>query len=71
MSVLQQYIDFKGWQGGTIHQAKEDFKSLSIEDKDRFCGRLNQILYMLSTASDLSAAQWFMEERNNYLEYGK
>ena len=36
-TVLQLYCDFKGWQGGTIHQCFSDFLTLGMADKDRFC----------------------------------
>jgi len=40
MTTLDLYCAFKGWQGGTIHQALEDFRSLPLARKDDFCNTL-------------------------------
>ena len=59
-NTLQLYCNFKGWQGGTIHQAMEDFKNLPMAEKDKFCGIL--VDTMLDN-TDLQGLDWFMETR--------
>jgi hypothetical protein len=39
-TTLQLYCEFKGWQGGTIHQALSDFAALPMSDKDKFCNKV-------------------------------
>lgn len=40
MTLLEKYCEIKGWQGATIHQVFEDFKSLNLKEQDRVCGKL-------------------------------
>lgn len=37
ITILSLYCNFKGWQGGTIHQAIEDFDRLDAKNKKKFC----------------------------------
>lgn len=37
---LQIYCQFAGWQGGTIHQAYDDFKSRDKKSQDKLCNML-------------------------------
>lgn len=60
MNVLDIYCKFKGWQGGTIHQAMEDFQTLDIKEKDKLCGMLVDNLMSLT---DPINARWFMSQR--------
>jgi len=39
-TLLEQYCEFAGWQGGTIHQAIEDFKARTSKERDAFCNRI-------------------------------
>lgn len=34
--VLELYCEFMGYQGGTIHQAKQEFNKMTIEDQNKF-----------------------------------
>jgi len=40
ITVLSLYCDFKGWQGGTIHQVMSDYDLLPVKDKQQFCAIL-------------------------------
>jgi len=63
-NTLDLYCKFRGWQGGTIHHAMEDFKRIPLKDKDKFCGIL---VDTMSDNTDLHWLNWFMETRNNHL----
>lgn len=65
--ILYEFICFMGWQGGTIHQAREEFSKMDIADQDRFCGRLNQLIPQMN-GNELQDAKWFYDKRNEYLE---
>ena len=36
-NTLELYCKFRGWQGGTIHQAVRDYEALPLEQKHDFC----------------------------------
>jgi hypothetical protein len=42
MTTLDLYCKYKGWQGGTIHQAKQDFSSLPSREKFDFVSILKE-----------------------------
>jgi hypothetical protein len=39
-TLLSLYCEFAGWQGGTIHQALEDFKGRPRVEQDSFCNKV-------------------------------
>lgn len=41
ITVLSLYCEFKGWQGGTIHQAITDYDDLPVKEKQEFCNILS------------------------------
>lgn len=61
-TCLDIYCDFKGWQGGTIHQAQEDFAQLSFEERNEVCDRLMSS-YHSGDLSDLNQLLWFSDKR--------
>ena len=63
-NTLELYCTFRGWKGGTIHQAMDDFTNLELEDKDKFCGILVDTMF---DNTDLYGMNWFMENRNKHL----
>ena len=64
INTLELYCKFKGWNGGTIHQAMEDFSSLTKAEQDKFCGIL--VDTMLEN-TDINGVSWFMENRISHL----
>lgn len=67
-TVLQLFCDFIGTQGGTIHQAINEFKDLPIEEQDKFCGILVDNMFNITHLEDV---QTFMEIRNRHLSQNK
>jgi hypothetical protein len=63
-NTLGLYCKFRGWQGGTIHQAMEDFNRLPLKEKDKFCGIL---VDTMPDNTDLQGLKWFMENRNKHI----
>ena len=59
-TTLEVFCEVFGWQGGTIHQAKERFAIASAEEMDRMCSALNR---QLPDISDADTALWFMTHR--------
>ena len=65
-NTLEMYCSFKGWRGGTIHGALEDFRLLPLKEKDRFCNRLmkaidDKILIDIYIAKDFFNARTELE----------
>jgi hypothetical protein len=58
---MQLWMEHRGNQGGTIHDALRDFKALPMAEKDRFCGIL---VDNLSRLTDAHHARDFMQARN-------
>lgn len=50
-----------GWQGGTIHQAREEFVRADLPTKNRVCSKLSG---EIRNISDPEVALWFVRERN-------
>lgn len=48
MTVIELWCNFKGYQGSTIHQVKEEFSKLSIDEMDRFCSVLSDRILSIS-----------------------
>lgn len=42
ITILSLYCDFRGWEGGTIHQVIEDFDSLDVKEKVAFCNIISE-----------------------------
>ena len=59
-TTLYYFCQALGWQGGTIHQAKERFAVASISEMDRVC---NVLVSNMSDISDLETAQYFTQKR--------
>lgn len=59
-NVMQFWMEYRGNQGGTIHDALRDFKALPMAEKDRFCGIL---VDNLASLTDAHHAQDFMRAR--------
>lgn len=57
-NILEQYCRFRGWQGGTIHQAKEDYRALPVQQKYDFCLILIRVLLDLT---DQEGVAWFVD----------
>ena len=62
MKTLDLYCDFKGWQGGTIHQALADFRALPVASKDAFCNRAMRHLDA-GTLADVETFSFFTRAR--------
>lgn len=60
MTTLEAFHKCLGWQGGTIHQAKQRFAIASLREMDNICGYL---LKHVSEISDLEMVQYFTEKR--------
>lgn len=60
MTTLDVFCGAMGWQGGTIHQAKERFAIASESEMNRVCSRISANIREIS---DLDNAQWFMAHR--------
>lgn len=64
-NTLSLYCQFIGWDGGTIHQVKDDFLTLPQASKDTFCNRL---MDNMTEISDIENLQWFMSARISHLD---
>jgi hypothetical protein len=60
-TTLELFCYAMGWQGGTIHQAKDRFAVSDLKTMDRVCGFLAD---NSSKISDPDCALWFMVHRN-------
>lgn len=60
-TTLDWCCEVFGWQGGTIHQAREHFAAASTDVQDRLCTSLSMNIRQVS---DPSEALWFMQTRN-------
>jgi hypothetical protein len=63
MTTLDLYCSFRGWQGGTIHQALADFNSLTRTQQDEFCNRL---IASLGTLTDGFAVEFTRARLDQY-----
>ena len=59
-TTLEIFCKRFGWNGGTIHQAKQRFAIASIKEMDNFCGYITD---NLSNISDIDTALWFTKHR--------
>lgn len=66
ITVLELYCGFKGWQGGTIHQAKSDFLSLTASGRLSFLTILNQNKNNLPPHA-VWDVQWFVNNAGDLL----
>lgn len=64
MNTLSILCKSYGWQGGTIHEALEHFKTLSMIEKDTICGKLVDNMHLIS---DLDNVTYLMKARNSHL----
>ena len=62
MTTLQAVCTILGQQGGTIHDVKADFESMSDKQRDSLCSKLIDI-----EVSDLRTKLWFFSRRNELL----
>lgn len=60
MTTLELFCKAFGWQGGTIHQAKQRFAIASEAEMNHFCSLL---MKELSNISDPRTALWFTSHR--------
>lgn len=61
-NTLHYFCKALGWQGGTIHQARERFAVASIQEMDKICGVL---VDNSRDISDLREVQYFLAKRND------
>lgn len=59
-TCLDAYCEVKGWQGGTIHQCKDDFDKASPEERDRICSYL---VDNRADIDDLKTVSYFTSRR--------
>jgi hypothetical protein len=59
-TVLDVWLAFRGYQGGTLADALREFRSLPLAEQDRFCTRLAGSLGLIS---DVGNARAFMAAR--------
>jgi len=59
-SCLELFCQYKGYQGGTIHQAIDEFAAMQSGEQDRFC---NLLMDKLDNIADLHNVQVFMQKR--------
>ena len=59
-TTLECFCDAVGWQGGTIHQARERFAVASQKEMDKICGYLSA---NISDISDPREALYFTNKR--------
>lgn len=64
MNTLEILCNAYGWQGGTIHDAIEHFKTLSMDEKDKI---FNLIMPNLFNITDLENVQELAKIRNSHL----
>lgn len=62
MTTLSLYCTFRGWQGGTIHQALADFKALPMNSKDSFCS-IGMVALDNGTLDDVETFHLFTRAR--------
>lgn len=60
MTTLELFCQAMGWQGGTIHQAKERFAVASMQEMDKVCGLLAD---RIGEVSDPETACYFTRKR--------
>ena len=60
MTTLELFCKTFGWQGGTIHQAKQRFAIASKDEMNRFC---SQVTSHLRELTDPETALWFVTHR--------
>lgn len=58
-TVLGIYLRFARWQGGTMHQAIENFKPRPMTEKDAFCSRVLHALDSKNLEDIENAAPFF------------
>ena len=59
-TCLEIFCKCLGWQGATIHQAKQRFAVASQKEIDKICGYL---VDNMSIISDLETLQYFTQKR--------
>ena len=59
-TTLDYFCEAMGWQGGTIHQARERFAIEDMPTMDRVCGVL---VDNIRNISDPDKALWFTRHR--------
>lgn len=59
-TTLQLFCEALGWQGGTIHQAKDRFAIASLKEMDAIC---NHLMKNIQNCSDLETLQYFTNKR--------
>jgi len=59
-NTLHLYCKYKGWSGGTIHQAMKDFVKLPKEEKSAFCDILIKNMF---NNTDMHGAEWFIKNK--------
>ena len=63
---MELWCKYKNIQGGTIHQAKNEYTKLSLEERTKFCNMLVSNMFNLT---DLYQMEWFAENRLNPEKY--
>ena len=61
-TTLEIVCNVFGWQGGTIHQVIEEYKKISLGEKDKVCNALMRALDK-KELTDLSQASIFFKAR--------
>ena len=64
MNTIDIVIKHFGWQGGTIHQAKDEFKKSPMSIKDKICGEL---VDRMSDIEDIQHVKDFLALRTSNL----
>jgi hypothetical protein len=59
-TTLEVFCKSVGWQGGTIHQAREHFNSSPMSEQDKICSAISR---EFSEIEDYLTAKWFMNQR--------
>ncbi len=65
-NLLELYCSFAGWQGGTIHQALQDFAIRPLPEKDKFCNSVFRYGTEHLSNTDMSTFSIFLQNRMSY-----
>ena len=60
MTTLEAYCKTVGWQGGTMHQARQHFAMITLQQQDSIC---NYLMSKMSEISDIREVSYFTKKR--------
>ena len=66
ITTLEKYCELRNWQGGTIHQAHDDFLQLNDKERQKIVGSL---VDCMTDISDYKNIGWFTQANIDHIEF--